>query len=192
MKKLLSVFALSCMLLLIIPTAISAEENTYPTVNINDFIEGSTIVLEEDEDSVLTLTLKKVSDSNSPTLTTFGDSGWSGGNIPSGQNYDFVAEKITKTLGMVTKKMRFEYRVSSVGGYSITDAYNPSLYFSLRTVTSYSLDIGVKKATNSAPARVSLNWASNKDIVGVPVGLKTGYLTSQIDSSGRIRITWDY
>ncbi len=187
MKKIL-VFGLSLLISLSFVISTEAEENNNE-INIYDLEIGETIVLEENKTEgysvELTLTDIEFHNNNPITLFKSGDSGWSGGTPPSGTVYYFRAEK-KKGLGTLS----FEYVLDTRGGYAITDAYNPHVKYYLRSITKMSLEIGVKKATHSTPARASLYWESNKDMVGIPVAMKTGYLTIQVSAIGRMRTTW--
>lgn len=185
-NKNIAIFALSLLTVFSFVIPARADYDDFIDVDLYNLEVGDVFILEGNNDQDYTaITLIDVESAQEPSLFTTGDSGWSGGTPPSGNIYYFKAER--KETG---KSMTFDYILDTRKGYTITDAYNPAMFYTGRSISSLSLEIGVKKATSAAPARASLYWSSNKSAVGLDLAMRSGYLTIQVSSTGRMRMTW--
>lgn len=167
-----------------------AEENTQENnlqivyseeVNLSDLSYDEEITVYNQNNIKITITL------NSPEIQTrsSGDSGWTGGSIPSGVST--LTIQCSHELGNMSYKM--DVRGSDC---SILRAYNLTYNVGIWTVNNTSLAVYNQYATNSQPAYATATINATLVEYGIVVASFGGYLTGELNTNGNVRVTYSF
>lgn len=196
-KKLFSVLLTICLMFSIFlnnsSTVFAKGEEYTPiegcvTVDVNDYKVGDSIVVFEDNKEHFRVVIDVID--YKPTITPYetGNSGWSGGNMPSGTHT--LYPHIERT-GLGHQKMGFYETVQSKsGGFKILEVYNPSIVTGIGvTVSQVKLKINQSQTSGSVTAKASMNWIA-EEVVGHST--YNCYLMSEINSIGQHKLSWKF
>lgn len=199
LKKLLSSLLMLCLMLSMFVSGtrnVSAMETEkyVPTqgsvlVNIKQYKAGDSIVVYENKEEDYQVVVDIID--YKPVATTFetGNSGWSGGTIPSGTTTLFPHVE-RSSLGH--QKMGFYETVESKkGGYKITEVYNPAIETGIGiTISERKLKINQKETgSGGVTAKASMNWIAKENALHSSYNC---YLISEINSKRQHKISWKF
>jgi hypothetical protein len=155
------------------------KESGYIEINLNDLNDKDSIILYQGDGYTVSIDILD-------TISTFdtGNSGWSGGTIPSG----------TKTLyphvtsdGKAYDEIGF---YMTVRNKEILDVYGENVDNKvIISVSDVEAKIINKKASASRTAKASMTFLARYTIGG---GSWSNYLTAEINNSSQFRISWSF
>ncbi len=153
------------------------NEGSSALIDLSEMELGEEYVLFSDGENVVSVVLEL------PSLLR-GSTGWSGGSIPWGVSTLNV--QCSNSAGSTS------YKVDVRGSDgSILRAYNLyNLYFGY-TISSTSLWVGRSVSSRDVPAYATATVNAQMTQGGFVIGSVSGYLTVEVNSSGKVRISWN-
>lgn len=170
----------------------NVEEGRYCSgetiVDFSDLQDGDTLILYEDEETGLVLSVDILSpESIIGTQAASGNTGWSGGYIPSDTTVLYPHLNNPTTLYVVVGCYLSINLNSSV---KINSVYNPVITTLGLTVNGLNYSVNNSVATSTNPARATMNWVAVMTEGGITIGSESNYFTVEINTLKQARITW--
>lgn len=156
------------------------------TIDLSNIKMGDRIKVYETEDyEVLLDVISSVPEKGSRDK---GNSGWSGGNIPGG-THTLYPHIVSKSASY--HEIGFYETVVAQNNISIVDTYGETIKNTvIISVSDVESNVINKVASSSRSAKASMTFTSIYTVTGA--NTKLCYLTSEINTSGQHKISWNF